>query len=449
MRQTYSYKEKVREFIIVLLPIFITQIALISTGFFDTIMAGNAGDYDLAGVAVAVNIFMPVFCGVLGVISGLTPIIAQLYGAGQRGKLPFIVVQGMYLSGVISAIFILVGCLTIEPLLRYMELEPQVESISLGFLKAIAWGICPILIGSTLRNFIDALGYTRVTMLITVGSVPMNILLNYFFIFGKCGFPVLGGIGAGVGSAITYWLVLFMNILVVYYLKPFKEYKIFSRVYPVAFKVWRQQLAIGIPIGSAIFCEQSIFGAVGLFMAVYGTEVIAAHQAALNFSTMVYMIPLSISMTLTILIGFEIGAKRYSDAKLYTNIGMLISLLFSGTLTLLLIMFKAEIAALYTHNALVHQLIQMFFLYVVFLQLADAINAPMQGALRGYKDVKVTLCLAIISYWSIGLPVGYGLANYGHTGPYGYWLGLITGVVVGAVLLFMRLRYVRQMNFQP
>ena len=81
MRQTYSYKEKVREFIVVLLPIFITQIALISTGFFDTIMAGNAGDYDLAGVAVAVNIFMPVFCGVLGVISGLTPIIAQLYGA--------------------------------------------------------------------------------------------------------------------------------------------------------------------------------------------------------------------------------------------------------------------------------------------------------------------------------------------------------------------------------
>lgn len=448
MKQTYTYKEKIRQIMIVLLPIFITQIALISTGFFDTIMAGNVSEYDLAGVAVAVNIFMPVFCGVLGVISGLTPIIAQLHGAGQKDQLPFVVVQGMYLSGVIGIVFILVGCFTIEPLLSSMSLEPQVEKIAIGFLKAIAFGICPILIGSALRNFIDALGYTRVTMLITVTSVPINILMNYFFIFGKCGFPKLGGVGAGVGSAITYWLVMLINIFVVYYLKPFKYYKIFSRFYRASFENIKQQLAIGIPIGSAIFCEQSIFGAVGLFMAAYGTDIIAAHQAALNFSTMVYMIPMSISMTLTILIGFEVGAKRYRDAKLYTNIGMLISILFSGILTLFLIAFKGQIAALYTNNAIIYQLIQSFFVYVIFLQLSDAVNAPMQGALRGYKDVKVTLGLAIISYWIIGLPVGYALANYFQAGPYGYWLGLITGVVAGAVLLFVRLRYVRKMNFQ-
>lgn len=430
----------------VLLPIFITQIALVSTGFFDTVMAGNASEYDLAGVAVAVNIFMPVFCGVLGVVSGLTPIIAQLHGAGKKEQLPFVVVQGMYLSGIIGIVFILAGCFTIGPLLSYMRLEPQVEKIAIGFLKTIAFGVCPILIAGALRNYIDALGYTRVTMLITVTSVPINILMNYLFIFGKYGFPKLGGVGAGVGSAITYWLVMLFNILVVYYLKPFKDYKIFSRFYTISLPTLKQQLSIGLPIGSAIFCEQSIFGAVGLFMASYGTEVIAAHQAALNFSTMVYMIPMSISMTLTILIGFEVGAKRYPDAKIYTNIGMLISILFSGILTILLIAFKSQIASLYTNHEVVYQLIQSFFVYVIFLQLSDGINAPMQGALRGYKDVKVTLGLAVVSYWFIGLPVGYWLAEYLHAGPYGYWLGLITGVVAGAVLLFMRLRYVRRMK---
>lgn len=447
MRQTFTYKEKLRQVVIVLLPVFITQLAIISIGFFDTVMAGNASAYDLAGVAIAVNLFMPIFGGILGVISGLTPMIAQLYGAGKKEQLPFVVIQGIYLAIIIGICVVLLGYLFADPVLRFMNLDARVETIARGFFQAIAFGICPIFISSSLRNFIDALGYTRVTMLITVCSVPINIIMNYLFIFGKFGFPQLGGIGAGVGTAIAYWMVMIINIVVVCNCKPFKEYKIFAKFFAVSFKDLRKQLAIGIPIGSAIFCEQSIFGAVGLFMAAYGTEVIAAHQAALNFTTMVYMIPLSISMTLTILVGFEVGAGRYTDAKQYTNMGMLISLLFSGTLASILIFYKAEISALYTHNLAVDQLIQVFLVYAIFLQLADAVNAPMQGALRGYKDVKVTLMLAIISFWVVGLPLGYGFANFFAAGPYGYWIGLIAGIVVGAVLLFVRLWYIRRKYF--
>ena len=96
MKQTYSYYQRVREFIIILLPIFITQLALVSTGFFDTIMAGHVSGQDLAGVAVGVNLFMPVFGSVLGVIAGLMPIIAQYYGAGRKTEIAINVRQGMY-----------------------------------------------------------------------------------------------------------------------------------------------------------------------------------------------------------------------------------------------------------------------------------------------------------------------------------------------------------------
>ncbi|WP_418626553.1 MATE family efflux transporter [Anaerosinus sp.] len=439
MRQTYSYKEKVKQFMIVLLPIFITQITLMSTGFFDTVMAGNVSEYDLAGVAIAVNIFMPVFGSILGVLSGLTPTISQLYGANKKEELPFIIVQGIYLAIVIAICLIILGFIVIDPLLNVMNLEAKVKIVAKGFLLACAFGISPILIAAVFRNFVDALGYTRVTMVVTVCAVPINICMNYLFIFGKMGFPALGGIGAGVGTAITYWFVLFINLLVIKHVKPFSQYDIFRFFGKPDFAAWRQLLSIGIPIGFAMFCEQSIFGAVALFMAAYGTTVIAAHQAAMNFSTMVYMIPLSISMALTIMVGYEVGAKRYKDAKKYSYLGVALSILFSGSLTLILANFKGEIAALYTKDEAVYQMIQIFLLYVIVLQFSDAISAPLQGALRGYKDVKITLILAVISYWIIGLPVGYAFANYLGVGPYGYWVGLIAGIVAGAVALIIRL----------
>ncbi|MGL6014563.1 MAG: MATE family efflux transporter, partial [Selenomonadaceae bacterium] len=348
MKQTYSYYQRVREFIIILLPIFITQLALVSTGFFDTIMAGHVSGQDLAGVAVGVNLFMPVFGSVLGVIAGLMPIIAQYYGAGRKTEIAINVRQGMYWALLAGLGLAALGALLVPLVMAMLQLEDRVQYVACYYLLLMAAGLCPIFVAGVLRSFIDALGYTRLTMLITILAVPINILLNYLFMFGRGGFPALGGIGAGVGTAVTFYFVLALNILAVVCLRPFKEYKIFSGIARPAWHIWRSQLAVGIPIGSAMFCEQSIFGAVGMFMTVYGTGVIAAHQAAMNFSTMVYMIPLSISMTLTILVGFEIGAGRFKDAKAYGRMGIFLSMCFGLGMAAILISFRSQIAALYT-----------------------------------------------------------------------------------------------------
>lgn len=447
MRQRGTYGGKALQFFSVLLPILVTQVALVSTVFFDTVMAGNVSEYDLAGVAVAANLFFPVFGGMQGVIAGLTPIIAQLYGAGKKEAMPRVVVQGMYMAVLLGVCLIAVAAVVVKPLLAAMALEPRVAAITVGYLKAIACGFCPILAAAALRNFIDALGYTRVTMAITLCSVPFNIAMNYLFIFGKGGFPALGGVGAGVGSALTYWFVLLLNLLVVRRVQPFASYRVFARFFRPSLAAFKSHLAIGVPVGAAIFCEQSIFGAVGLLMAMYGTHIIAAHQAALNFSTLVYMVPLSISMALTILVGFEVGARRYVDAKRYSYMGILLSVLFSGALALALMQLRAEFAALYTQEPQVYQLIQTFLVYAIALQFSDAVSAPLQGALRGYKDVRVTLLLAILSYWAIGLPIGHAIARLTQLGPYGYWIGLIAGIAGGALFLGLRLAFVQRVKF--
>lgn len=444
MRQTFNYRQRAREFFTVLLPIFITQLALMSTGFLDTVMAGHVSEQDLAGVAIGTNLFFPFFGSSLGIIAGLTPVIAHHYGAGRQAEIVFSVRQGFYWAAGLALLFVSLGYVCVPLLLRQLALEPRVEYVASWYLAALSAGVLPIFVSGVLRNLIDALGFTRLTMYVTLCIVPVNILMNYLFIFGKGGMPALGGIGAGVGTAVAFYISLLMNVCVASFCKPFSHYHIFARLLRPSVHEWRRQLGIGVPIGCTMFCEQSIFGAVGLLMTVYGTEIMAAHQAAMSFTTVAYTVPLSVSMTLTIIIGYELGAGRFADACKYRFMGWGLSVLFSLCVASSLVIFRAELASLYTNESAMGELIASFLLYAIIMQLADGIDAPLQGILRGYKDVRATFLLAVLSYWGIGLPLGWGLARFTSAGPYGYWMGLIAGLLVGALLLFSRLRHIER-----
>ncbi len=444
MYPTHSLKEKVKLLIVILYPILITQVGLYSMNFVDTIMSGRAGANDLAGVAIGSSLWVPVFTGLSGILLAITPIVSHYIGAKQEERVSFSVLQGIYLSIVLSISILVVGSFILDPILNTMDLQDNVAQIAKEYLIGLSFGIIPLFIYSVIRSFFDALGETRTTMLVTLTSLPINVFFNYVLIFGKWGFPKLGGVGAGYASAITYWFILFIALLVVIKVRPFRAYGIFKRFYSISFSTWKEQLKIGVPIGFSIFFEVSIFAAVTLLMSTYSTETIAAHQAAINFASLLYMIPLSISMALTIAIGFEVGARRLQDAKHYSYMGIAFAVGMALFSALCLYLFNDAVASWYTSNQNVFDLIKVFLIYAIFFQLSDAVAAPIQGALRGYKDVNVTLVMSLISYWVIGLPLGFILAKYSAFGPYGYWVGLSAGLFVAAITLFLRLRHIQK-----
>lgn len=439
MHATHTLKEKWRQFLVVLLPILISQLALFSMTFFDTIMSGHASPTDLAGVAIGASLWTPVQAGLTGILLAVTPMVAQMVGAARKDQVPFTVLQALYLSVAIAVAVILVGYFVLDPILSRMNLEPDVRQIARSFLHAIGIGIIPLFLYTVIRCFIDALGETRVTMVITVLSLPINVLLNYVLIFGHLGFPRLGGVGAGYASAITYWCILLVSLFVVQRVHPFVEFHLFAKFYRISLPAWKELLKLGLPIGFSIFFEVSIFAAVTLLMSEYSTVTIAAHQAAMNFASFIYMVPLSISMALTIVVGFEAGAKRYRDARQYSYLGIGIAvamaLLFAGGL----LVFNEQVAGFYTTDEAVLRLAQHFLMYSILFLISDAVAAPIQGVLRGYKDVTVTFVVALVSYWVIGLPLGFVLAKYTSLAAFGYWIGLIAGLAAGAIFLFGRL----------
>ncbi|PTM59203.1 MATE family efflux transporter [Desmospora activa] len=444
MQATTTIKGKWKQFLTVLTPMLITQVGLFAMKFIDTIMAGNAGASDLAGVAIATSLWLPFYTGIAGILMSITPIVSQLVGANRQKEIPSTVFQGIYLAVIIALVILGVGVLVADPVLSLMQLEEEVYRVAKGYLIALAFGIVPLFLYNVLRYFIDALGQTRISMFIILVALPFNALFNYVFIFGQWGMPRLGGIGAGVATALTYWFIAAIALFIVIRWQPFSAFAIFQQRPRISLAHWKEMLTIGVPVGCAIFFETSIFAVVTLFMSAFDTITIAAHQAAINFASWMYMVPMGIGTALTILVGFEVGANRLQDAKQYSIMGIGTAVAFSLLSAVLLWVFRAEAAALYSTEQAVRTMTQQFLLYAIFFQLSDALVTPIQGVLRGYKDVNWTLFLTLISFWVFGIPVGILLANYTAFGPFGYWMGLISGLGVGAIGLWARLILVQR-----
>ena len=438
-----EFKKKIIIILKVMVPILITQVAIMSMNFFDTVMSGQAGTNDLAGVAIGANIWMPIFTGINGLLLALTPIVAHFRGAGARKDIPIAVFNGIILAIIVSLVTIVAGYILLPYVLNTMTLTPAVRRIGVWYLAALAAGIVPLFVTNVLRAFVDTMGYTQMTMRLFAMTLPINVFFNWVFIFGKLGMPTLGGIGAGVGSALTCWLLALAFVVLIHKIPELRSYHIFAW-YGISWARIKEHLTLGIPMGTSIFFETSIFGVVALFISKFGTAPIAAHQAAMNFTSLLYMLPLSFSLALTILVGVEIGAKRYDEAQLFAKTGRLASWIVATLFAIFLFTCRYYVAALYSPDREIILLAGNFLLYDVVFQFCDATAAPIQGILRGYKDMKAPFYFSLIAYWVISLPLGIGLDIWGGQGPYGYWQGLIAGIFFSALFLTLRLKYIEK-----
>ena len=438
-----NYRDKLRRLLSVMLPIICTQIAIMGMNFFDASMSGQAGDVDLAGAAIGGNIWMPIQTGISGILMAAMPLVANLLGAGEKEKITVVVRHGLVLALGFALLVLGCGIAFLPHFLQGMGLAPEVYDVALLYLAGLGLGVVPFFMITPLRSLVDTLGYTHLTMRIYLLALPINACLNYVLIFGKLGLPRLGGVGAGVASGLTFWLLLAIFAWVVSRLEPFKSYHIFGLVRPV-YSWLKEYLRIGVPMGISIFMETSIFGVVALFIAKFGTETIAAHQAALNFSSLIYMLPLSFSLALTIVVGVEYGAKNYQGARDYVTIGLQTSLGIAGFYMLAEYFLREQIAFIYTNNVEVVALVKVFLLYAIGWQAGDAIAAPIQGILRGYKDVNATFWASMLAYWGICLPLGLFLDYQVGNGAFAYWQSLDCGVISSATLLSIRLIWLQR-----
>lgn len=435
---------RLRRLLDVMIPILITQTAIMAMNFCDSAMSGHAGAVHLAGTAIGGNLWMPVMASLNGILLGSMPIIAHLLGRGERQNIGRVVRHTMLLATAFSLLLLVVGVLFLDRLLGTFGLEPQVHYIAKMYIAAIGVGVLPFFLSTALRALVDTSGYTGITMKIYLLALPVNAFLNYCLIFGKFGAPALGGIGAGLATGITYWLEFFIFVWVVHKLTAFAPLRIFTDKFKFDMAQLRENLSLGVPMGMAIFMEASIFGVIAIFIAKFGTVIIAAHQAAMSFTSLLYMVPLSFSMSLTIVVGVEAGARRFGEALRYSLLGIACNITVAVLLTVFVLFDREFIAGLYTSEPVIIRQTIGFLFYAMFFQVMDATAAPIQGILRGYKDVKATFWAGLAAYWLICLPLGCYFDYYMHFGPSSYWLSLDIGLLCAVLFLGGRFWYLQR-----
>lgn len=438
-----NWQQQLRHLFYILFPVLVYQLANFSAQLIDAMMTGNYHEVHLAGVSIGGNLWAPFFTLMTGTLSALTPIVGHHVGARKDEEIAVDTQQFIYLAIILSMSMIGIGIILIRPILGAMNVSTSIQAVAGNYLLYLALGIVPAFLFTVLRSFVDGLGLTRISMAFMLLLVPFNILFNYTLIYGKFGFPQLGGSGAGLGTALTYWVVLLVVILIIKRHPQLKKYAIF-RWHRINFAKIGQFIKVGLPIGLAIFVEVAVFASVGLLMSRYSATIIAAHQSAMNFATFLYGFPLSMSTALTIVISQELGRRDYIAVRQFSKLGVRLSVGIAAFLMLGLFFNRETVAQAYGKSPeFIEQTVQ-FLSFALLFQFSDAVASPIQGILRGYKDTTMPFIIGGISYWLVGIPVGLLLAKFSKIGSASFWIGLIVGLFTCGVLLSLRLHYLEK-----
>ena len=438
MYPTHRFKDKFILFLKIFFPIMIYQFANYSASFVDTTMTGQYNTMDLAGVSTATSLWNPFFTFLTGIVYAMIPIIGHNLGRGKKEEVASDFYQFIYIALGLSIFLFGLVIFLAPPILNHIGLEPKVAAVAVHYLQFLAIGIIPLLLFSVIRSLLDSLGLTKLSMYLMLLLLPLNSGFNYLLIYGVFGLPELGGAGAGLGTSLAYWCLLAISIFILIKNKKLKEYQ-FSKITPLDFERIKEGVRLGLPIGGTVFAEVAIFSVVGLIMAKFSSLIIASHQSAMNFSSLMYAFPMSISSAMAIVVSYEVGAKRFDDAKTYIVLGRWTALIFAGFTLSFLYIFRENVANLYGNDPEFIDLTARFLTYSLFFQLADTFAAPLQGILRGYKDTVIPFYLGLVGYWGVTLPVAMVFDSLTDFGAYSYWIGLIISLIVSGALYRWRL----------
>ena len=418
-------------------PIIIHNLALVGMGLTDAIMAGLLGAKTLAGVAVGSSAWAPVFLFSLGLIMAQSPTTAHLYGAGKQSEVGRYARQMAWISQLMGW----GGFFLLRHMLGFMQaihIEPEIIPVADGYLRALAWGMPGLCMYQVLRFTSEGIGRTRVLVMMAVGGLVLNGVLDYIFMYGKLGVPAMGATGTGYATALTQWLMFFGMLLYVSRRAYYKPLRIFSHFDWPHLPMLKELLFLGVPIAISIFMESSLFSGVGLMMGTLGTDIVAAHQIALNYASFVFMVPMSVALAISVRVGHALGRGDRVEARLAGFTGIAVCLCFEVLSAASMALLPHQIVGFYTHDAAVAGIAVSLLYMGAVMQISDGIQVSAMGALRGYKDTAMPTLITILAYWGVGFPLAWLFGIPLHLGPQMIWAGFIAGLTVAAALLTVR-----------
>ncbi|GAA4028112.1 MATE family efflux transporter [Sphingomonas rosea] len=425
-------------------PLILSNLAGNAITTTDVLMLGRIGPEALAAAALSVNLYnLLLFTGV-GFSVAISPMIAAALGrrkgAARDSRRTFR--MGLWLVG----IYAVAGTLLLsfaEPIFLALGQDPALSRDAGTFMDVLRWALLPALLSFLMRNLLTAFGRAWVSLVVALGGIALNVVLNYGLIFGHYGLPALGMRGSAWATVITSLAMFVAQAVSLRFLPRLRMMHLFGRWWRFDWVRFRELAKLGIPIGLTWSFEVGVFSAAVYLMGLIDTVSVAAHVIALQLAAFMFMVPLGLSQAATVRVGYGFGAGDPRWVARAGKVAIGCALAFSVASAAIMWIFPAPLARLFLNMdapespAVLATAIQFLLIAAVF-QLADGAQVIGAAILRGIHDTRVPMLFAAFGYWVVGIGAGTLLAFKTPLAGRGIWIGLALGLAVVAVLMLWR-----------
>ena len=445
LKQSLIYKKEFKSQLKLFLPFLLGQLCACAMGTVDMFMSGLAGTIDISGVAIACSFYWPAYMFLSGFAYGITPTTSHLLARGDLKGLNSAFFNAIVLCALLGIMVAIM--LALSPLVyNFIDADPNMTRVSTYYLYFVSISLPFTVIYNAYRSFSEGLSITKPTIIFGILSLALNIPLNYIFIFGHFGMPKLGGIGCGATSCFINILCCFLIIIYMHKSKLYHQYISAKERFNLTKDKVKAYLKLSLPIGVTRTLEVSCFSLAAVILSPLGPQIVAAHSITLNVSSLIFMIPLCVSMTSTIRTASALGINSLAKAHIALKVSFFINFSLFVVYGLTLLSLRESIALIYSHDEVVIKLAASLMLFNVFYLFPDSIQCLFTGVLQGFKDTKIIMLNTIFSYWFVGIPLGtslaYGLFTLPKLEAYGIWIGFLTSLCICSFVYVLRTRYV-------
>jgi MATE family, multidrug efflux pump len=435
------------------LPIALTQLGQVAMMTSDLALLGRLGNQVVAASALAHTILFAFFIVGMGVVSAVSPLASQAYGARDPRMVRRAVRGGLWaatLLGVPMTASQLYG----EDMLIALGQTPEAAKLAASYLHGLAWCLMPAWWFIALRGFMQALNRPEPALWITLVAIPANAVLAYALIYGEFGLPRLEMFGAGLGTTIINLVMCVAAVWVCTTRRPFRKYHVLGHFWHPDWSVFGRLFAIGAPISGTMLMEYGVFAAAALLMGLLGTEALAAHQIALTVASIMFMVPFGVSMAATTRVGHAVGRRDAVATRRAGMTAIALGMVFMAVMTLLVALSRQVLPLLFLGldtpaSDATLQLAALLLAVGASFFIADGVQTVAVGALRGLNDTRMPLLFAAICFWLIGFTTSWALGFTAGLGPAGIWIGLSIGLLVYAILLIRRFHSLTRRGYLP
>lgn len=433
------------------LPIILSQLCISGINAVNVIMAGHLGSRELAAIAIGSTIWVVPLVFFIGMFMAISPIVAHRIGEKCSHEKIGTFLQGALIVALVIGILWTIGISWLSRfIIDLVHFDSITSAFAVKFLHVIAWSAIPYCFYFVLRYGADGMGYTQPALVAGFVALLVNALFDWLLIYGRWGLPALGIVGCA-------WSTVFaVSAMLVIYVWIYQKTTILRQLRMFQWTFWRinndlwEIFKLGLPIAMILSAEIGMYVLATLMMSHFGEVPVAAHQIAVNFVAICFMIPMGLGFAITISVGQAAGAGQYQRAYFLGKLGMALGLLFGIVSAVVMLVFSKNIVAIYTHATDVEATAVVFLQFAALFQMFDCLQVTANGAFRGLKDTRIPMVIIIVAYWLVGMPVAYIMSVWAGFGPGGIWCGLTAGLAVAAVGLSLRflLKY-RLGNLMP